>query len=465
MKQFFSLCTLMCAMIAAQAQDVYNEYCTQGITLQSEGGELGTNAEWKWYTGSCGGTLVYTGASYTINPTASATYYVRAEGSCGTTTCRSVIVNVLPPTLTVRTNAAQAVEGYNITFTGTGFPEGGVYTWSAATSIGGNAATATISSASTNGVVSAADNRPLLRATATYSVGGGVAGCSSTATDYTILAAATACPYTGNDLVTGSCYQASDGARNWRATIDDARVSGTATLHPTEGRKYYNIVRMPDNKWWFAENLNFQKGLTWESRVDSVDGGSTTMFNGVGGIGNFWCPGLSGTKVNNRVACDAWGALYTWEAAMMVDGRYSDESKTDENWAEPTALYCNIAYDATACTQTTGKGDGNRGICHSGLYVPTLAEWAIMMNNVETGEKNIGYTEVACGTYAGMLLKKNATIPNQPVSTSKDDLAAWYDPDPNAGKDVWGFAAIPAGTSWTNSQYSTYQYHRGGRVH
>ena len=307
MKQFFPLLAFLFATVAAQAQDVYNVYCTQSITLQPDGGELGTNAEWKWYTGSCGGALVYTGASYTITPTASATYYVRAEGSCGTTTCRSVTVNVLPPTLTVKTSAIQAAEGYNITFTAEGFPAGGVYTWSAATSTGDNTAAAVIGSASTNGVVSSTDNRPLLRATATYSVGGGGAGCRSTNNNNTIL---TTCPYTGSDLVVGSCYQASGGAQNWRAAINDSRISGTATLNPTEGRKYYNIVRMPDNKWWFAENVNFQKDLTWETRADSP---FTTTTNGVPGIGHFLCPGGSGNTVatSNRAGCNLWGALYT----------------------------------------------------------------------------------------------------------------------------------------------------------
>jgi uncharacterized protein (TIGR02145 family) len=408
MKQFFSLLTLLCATLATQAQDVYNVYCTQSITLQPDGGELGTNAEWKWYTGSCGGSLAHTGASYTITPTASATYYVRAEGSCGTTTCRSVIVNVLPPTLTVKTSALQAEEGYKITFTAEGFPAGGVYTWNAATPIGGNAATATISSTSTNGVYSATDNRPVLRATATYTVGGGSAGCRSTSNNNTILAT---CPYTGSDKVPGSCYQASTGAQNWRATINDARISGTATLNTTEGRKYYNIVRMPDNKWWFAENVNFQKGLTWVERADSP---FTTTTNGVPGIGHFWCPGGSNSTVttSNRAGCNLWGALYTWETTMMVDGKYSGDGITNGDWVEPTSSYCTYTTDQSLCTQNAGRGTGNHGICPSGWYIPTKSEWVNMLNIVETGEKNYGTGNgVLLGTYASSMLRSDITCP------------------------------------------------------
>ena len=64
------------------------------VTLTVSGGALGTGAQWKWYKGSCGGTLVGTGASITTAVSATTTYYVRAEGTCNTTACASVIVTV-----------------------------------------------------------------------------------------------------------------------------------------------------------------------------------------------------------------------------------------------------------------------------------------------------------------------------------------------------------------------------------
>ena len=70
------------------------------IDLTLNGGFLGTVAQWKWYTGSCGGTAAGTGTTITVNPLVTTTYYVRAEGSCNNTICRSIVVNVsnLPPT-------------------------------------------------------------------------------------------------------------------------------------------------------------------------------------------------------------------------------------------------------------------------------------------------------------------------------------------------------------------------------
>lgn len=59
------------------------------------GASLGTNAQWKWYSGSCGGTSEGTGNSISVNPATTTTYYVRAEGTCNTTACvyYTVVVN------------------------------------------------------------------------------------------------------------------------------------------------------------------------------------------------------------------------------------------------------------------------------------------------------------------------------------------------------------------------------------
>jgi uncharacterized protein (TIGR02145 family) len=442
MKKQLLILFAMCAFVAAQAQEVYNVYCTQSITLQPEGGELGTNAEWKWYTGSCGGSLAYEGASYTISPTASATYYVRAEGSCGTTTCRYVIVNVTIPSFTVAPSANRAAEGYNITFTGTGFPAGGTIQWSAANAISGTAATAMISSTSTNGVVSAQDARPVLRATATYTVAAG-AGCSATSNNYTILAA---CPYAQTDLVVGSCYLAPTGAQNWRATINDSRVSGTLTLNAAEGKKYYNIVQMPDNRWWFAENVNFRKDLTFQGSSDIPF--TNDANGGVPGIGYYWCPAGTGASLTttNADGCNLWGALYTWEAAMMVDGKYSNDSKADNTWVEPTDSYCTYTTDAYACTQNAGRGSTKQGICPTGWHVPTDAEMVTMLNQVETGEKNHETSIDFLGTYAGMQLKSQQTCPTNNSNCVGDDKANWrYTTVAPSGRDSWGFNALPAG--------------------
>jgi len=62
------------------------------VGLGITGGSLGTNATWHWYTGSCSGSLVGTGATINVTPSVTTTYYVRAEGDCNTTACQAVTV-------------------------------------------------------------------------------------------------------------------------------------------------------------------------------------------------------------------------------------------------------------------------------------------------------------------------------------------------------------------------------------
>lgn len=62
------------------------------VKLSVQGGTLGSNAAWKWYSSSCGETLVGTGASVEVSPAENTTYYVRAEGDCNTTTCSQITI-------------------------------------------------------------------------------------------------------------------------------------------------------------------------------------------------------------------------------------------------------------------------------------------------------------------------------------------------------------------------------------
>ncbi|MFM7080309.1 MAG: T9SS type A sorting domain-containing protein, partial [Bacteroidota bacterium] len=76
----------------------FNNICAgENITLTVNGGSLGTGASWRWYTGTCGGTLLpaFNGAtSITVSPNTTTTYFARIEGSCNTTACASLTVVV-----------------------------------------------------------------------------------------------------------------------------------------------------------------------------------------------------------------------------------------------------------------------------------------------------------------------------------------------------------------------------------
>ncbi len=81
------------SIAATSATKNKNNICP-GIVVQLSqvGGTLGTNASWKWYTGSPGGTLVGSGVTLNVTPAVTTTYYVRAEGDCNTTADQSVTV-------------------------------------------------------------------------------------------------------------------------------------------------------------------------------------------------------------------------------------------------------------------------------------------------------------------------------------------------------------------------------------
>jgi hypothetical protein len=64
------------------------------VTLTVNGGTLGTNAQWLWYIGACGGQLVGSGATIVVNPLSTANYFVRAEGPCNATACVNVVIDV-----------------------------------------------------------------------------------------------------------------------------------------------------------------------------------------------------------------------------------------------------------------------------------------------------------------------------------------------------------------------------------
>lgn len=95
------------------------------VTLSVIGGNLNGAASWRWYTGSCGGTLVGTGTTITVSPGATTTYYVRGEGGCapapGPCATRVVTVNactcVSPESATICAGQIQMLK-----VSGTGSP-------------------------------------------------------------------------------------------------------------------------------------------------------------------------------------------------------------------------------------------------------------------------------------------------------------------------------------------------------
>lgn len=92
-------------IIGTAANVSVNNVCAgTGVQLTLAGGTNGSDGSWHWYSGSCGGTPVgtSTAANAALNitaPSTTTTYYVRGEGTCGNTICRSVTLTVLQPSV------------------------------------------------------------------------------------------------------------------------------------------------------------------------------------------------------------------------------------------------------------------------------------------------------------------------------------------------------------------------------
>jgi uncharacterized protein (TIGR02145 family) len=160
------------------------------------------------------------------------------------------------------------------------------------------------------------------------------------------------CPYSGDDLV--ACGRRVGGAKNWEAYIQDPRDC-----------RIYRVVQMPDNKWWFAQNLNYQNDLQTPQEGGVGNPGSTQSF--------FFCPGPNhraqstqpedGVKNDIKWSCEVYGALYPWQTARKLDGTGAEQATT--------------AITSSVNTSTV------RGICPPGWYLPNDADWGIMLNSAE----------------------------------------------------------------------------------
>jgi uncharacterized protein (TIGR02145 family) len=241
-------------------------------------------------------------------------------------------------------------------------------------------------------------------------------------------------------------------------------TGATATfLDPRDGKRYKTVV-MPDGKTWFAQNLNYTKDLAYNAYAYEANGKQFALQNnGVSAIGSYWCPGVNGSIYSGEQStCDIYGALYSWETAMMVDGKYADETKTssawDESWVSSyyyTSGVLGITPNAdrnNARGGTNVKGGGS-GICPKGWHLPTAREMAILYDKVEgTGTLFTDYSEneTWLGTSVGIKLKSSNTY-----TPPNERAGAWVDA-PNRGSNIYNFNAEPAGyVRWDDGNFTS----------
>jgi uncharacterized protein (TIGR02145 family) len=200
-------------------------------------------------------------------------------------------------------------------------------------------------------------------------------------------------------------------------TLDNESVIGaTGSFVDPRDNKAYKTVKMPDGKIWFAENLNYQTGLIFNQRTDQAKGVNyLNATDGVPAIGSYWCPGTSGTTLSaDRNTCNMHGALYSWETAMSENGVGTwEETAVSGNYFTMGPIGSTPQADIN-----NAKGLTNAGICPSGWHVPTLKEWALMLDKVEGDGNGTIYADAISNWYgsdaAVKLAEASATLNPEP---------------------------------------------------
>ena len=95
--------TVDAASVAASSINNLNPVICHGAAMQLDvvGGSLAPGAQWEWFEGSCGSSVIGTGSPISVSPTGATDYFVRATSanSCAPTACTSISVT-MPTTST-----------------------------------------------------------------------------------------------------------------------------------------------------------------------------------------------------------------------------------------------------------------------------------------------------------------------------------------------------------------------------
>ncbi|MGL5914010.1 MAG: FISUMP domain-containing protein, partial [Bacteroidales bacterium] len=270
------------------------------------------------------------------------------------------------------------------------------------------------------------------------------------------------CPYDNRNLDLLACSKRTGGVKNWEAFVVDHRDC-----------KIYRAVSMPhiasfpNGRWWLAQNLDYRKNMIMNKDATAN-----------GGAGYYWCsgsPSFDGkaypvsnnatTVSGGDTACDAYGALYTYNTLMSKNGLAPV--------ADDTVDFQFYSY--------------SQGICPKGWVVPARFDWGVLLNKVAGCTDEHALTSVdnitiaaPCYNYPSEKVAAGTTyaLPNMRVSNSlrstlssrvtKADsifslqslpLWSWWRV---GGKtthgarpiDVYGFSLLPAGGILGDAKFS-----------
>jgi uncharacterized protein (TIGR02145 family) len=226
-------------------------------------------------------------------------------------------------------------------------------------------------------------------------------------------------------------------------------ASTYVTLTDERDSKNYTVVKI-GGRWIMGQNLNYQGTtngsntftLYFNADANKANGLSfTSSGSGTFAIGSFWCPGSATSSV--RTNCNYWGAFYTWETAVMVDGKWNSDAHTSSSWSESSFVTYNTgAANSASATinhgrKPDGSGRGGRGICPPNWHVPTDNEWGLVLDAMESTTSTAHSTASSSdwyGTNAGTRGKARCS------TNSSDTNPTWSS---GAGTDDYNFRILP----------------------
>ena len=416
--------------------------CNGGsTTLTVSGGSLGTGASWKWYSGSCGGTLVGTGSSVTLSPTSTTSYYVRSEGTCNTTTCASttVTVNTAPTAPTGISGTSTICSGSTTTLTATGGSAGSgcSYEWGTGSTVGSNI----ISGATSISYTTAA-----LSANTTYWVRRvGTAPCSNTtggitqlitvnslSTAPTVITGTTTICNGGSTTLTVSGGSLGTGASwTWYSGSCGGTLVGTGssvTLSPTSTTSYYVRSEGTCNTTTCASTTvtvnTAPTAPTGISGTSTICSGSTTTLTATGGSAGSGCSYEWGTgsTVGSNTISGATSISYT-TAALSSSTTYWVRRVGTAPCSNTTGGITQLITVNTAPTAPTGIS-GTSTICSGSTTTLTASggtegsgcsyEWgtgSTVGSNTISGATSVSYTTAALSSSTTYWVRRVGTAP------------------------------------------------------
>jgi len=307
---------------------------TGGSTTLSVVGSLAAGATWNWFSGSCGGTSIGTGASIVVSPTANTTYYVRAQGSCVTTACVSKTISVTQPcgATSVSSNATANTicSGSNVTLSVVGSTgTGGNWKWYKSGCGSGTCA-------GTGASISVAPT-----ANTTYFVRseGGTCGTTSCMSIAITVNSAPAQPSTITGTATGVC-----GAQGRLFTVTNVAgvsytwyVPGGATIVSGQGTNSITV--------------NFGTSLT----ANTVCGGITVGVKAGNGCGfsTLRTLTLTSAPVNGTAAISGAATIMTTQTTTYTVGAVA--GATNYTWVVPAGWSIVSGQGTTSLTVTVGS--------------------------------------------------------------------------------------------------------------